>query len=182
MTSGIRLWHADEPPPDGAFDRVWRAARDVSPRTWVAYGDIADIDAVSAGGDGPGTVWRQVFPAQPVAAPAPDATAALMVVFSRPQGITDDEFNAWYDTDHLPPLMTAAVPRVRRFHRRGEEFPYLALYEISDWEAWQAHPGRAVARGTAWMARIRERMARTEGYYSPHTITAVTGQRVGGAV
>src|SRR4029077_9725419 len=158
--------------PEGAFDRVWRAVREVSPRTWVAVADVEDIDAGADAG-APGTGRSQAFPAAPVPAPPPGAAAALMVVFSRPEGITDDEFNAWYDTDHLPPLMTAAVPRVRRFHRAGEEYPYLALYEISDWDAWEAHPGRAIARGTAWMARVRQHMARTEGYYSPHRIQAV---------
>jgi hypothetical protein len=179
VTAGVRLWHADTPPPERAFDRAWQAVRDVSPRTWVAFADVDDVD--TAGAAGPGRLWRQVFPAAPVPAPPPGAVTALMVVFSRPEGLSDDEFNAWYDTDHLPPLMTATVPRVRRFHRDGEEYPYLALYEISDWDAWEAHPGRAVARGTAWMARVRQHMARTEGYYSPHTIGAVTGQRVGGA-
>jgi len=123
-------------------------------------------------------VWRQVFPADAVAAST--TPEALLVVLSRPRGITDDEFNAWYDTDHLPPLMTERVPRVRRFHLAGEEYPYLALYEIASWDAWDSHPGRAIARSTPWMARIRTRMARTEGYYSPAYNPAVTGGPVGG--
>ena len=172
MTPAVRLWHADQPPPEGAFDSVWRSARDSSPRAWLAFSDT-DADADAASAEPVGTVWRQVFPS--AALPAPAAAEALLVVFSRPQGITDDEFNAWYDTDHLPPLMTERVPRMRRFHRDVEEYPYLALYEITDWDAWESHPGRAVARSTAWMARIRRHMARTEGYYSPVRNPAVAG-------
>lgn len=179
MTPGVRLWHADQPPPDG-FATAWESVREVSPRRWVAFTDVADIDTAPPGAAA-GVLWGQVFPEPAVAPPPPGAVGALMVVFSRPQGITDDEFNAWYDTDHLPPLMTAAVPRVRRFHRAGEEYPYLALYEITDWDAWEAHPGRPVARATAWMARVRAHMARTEGYYSPPRIPS-SGQRVGGDV
>lgn len=66
------------------------------------------------------------------------------------------DFNAWYDTEHLPGL--AAVPGVVRAERhRVVEGPgptYHAGYHLADRNAFNSAPWLAV-RGTAWSSRVR---------------------------
>ena len=173
---GTLLWNADTPPSEGAFDRVWIASRENTPSRYAAYRDVDDVTAH----EGPGTPWAQVFPDQPVAAPRADEAGALLIVRTRvTPALTDEEFNAWYDTDHLPPLAaSASCRRVRRFHRPGEEYPYLALYDITDWAAWEVNPARARVRATAWARRVVPLVERTEGYYYSALIAAAAaGER-----
>ena len=71
----------------------------------------------------------------------------------------EDEFNTWYDTEHLPQL--AAVPGVltaRRFKAAGVgiEKTYVALYHmtsvaVSHSAAWQT------AANTPWTEKMRPR-------------------------
>jgi len=175
LRCGILLWHADTLPPQGAFDRVWIACRDRCPSRYVTYRDVDDVTT----SDGPGVPWAQIFPDHGVPAPPPEETAALLVVRTRPtQALDEEEFNAWYDTDHLPPLAaSASCRRVRRFHRPGEAYPYLALYDISDWAAWETNPARAQVRASEWARRVVPLFERTEGYYSPLNAAAATGEQ-----
>lgn len=160
---GIVLWHADRPPPDGCFPQLWLAVRDASPARYVAFRDVDDVTAAS----GPGTAWAQIFPSGVVPPPQPSPQALLLVHSRCTLELDEDEFNSWYDTDHLPPLAESeACLRVRRFHRGDEPYPYLALYEIRDWRSWETNPARAVVRASPWGRRVVPRFQRTEGYYS----------------
>jgi hypothetical protein len=66
------------------------------------------------------------------------------------------DFNAWYDTEHLPGL--AAVPGVARASRyrvvEGSGPAYHAGYDLADRTAFNSPPWLAV-RGTAWSSRVR---------------------------
>ncbi|HEV3124126.1 MAG TPA: hypothetical protein VG266_06075 [Candidatus Dormibacteraeota bacterium] len=170
LRCGVVFWYADAPPPRDRFEHPWVALYDDAPARFAAYLDVDDVTAVH---DSAGTVWQQIFPDGPRTLPAEPESSALMVVHTRPRsGLSDDEFNAWYDTDHLPPLAASdSVVRVRRFHRAGEEFPYLALYDITDWEAWTQNPARPLVRSTPWAKRVVKLFDRTEGYYRPLTAT-----------
>ena len=48
MIPAVRLWYADQPPPDGAFESVWRSARDGAPHAWLAWSDV-DAGTMQAG-------------------------------------------------------------------------------------------------------------------------------------
>lgn len=73
----------------------------------------------------------------------------------------EEEFNAWYDTEHLPAL--AAVPGVLRARRgrllrgagwpQGDPEPYVALYDLERPEV-QASEAWLRARETPWSTRI----------------------------
>ena len=67
----------------------------------------------------------------------------------------EPEFNAWYDTEHLPGL--AAVPgcvRARRFRVAGDERLYVACYDLTAPSALTSDAWLAVRR-TPWSERVR---------------------------
>ncbi|MET0508791.1 MAG: hypothetical protein ABWZ78_11545 [Burkholderiaceae bacterium] len=71
-----------------------------------------------------------------------------------------DDFNAWYDEEHLPGLAAVGgVVRAARFAVGlvgGEPASprYLAAYDLADRDAFDSPAWRAV-RGTAWSNRVR---------------------------
>jgi len=88
---------------------------------------------------------------------APTGAAALLVASMSVEPGAEADFNAWYDTEHLPQL--AAVPGVlaaRRYRATDQESErrYLALYHLRDAgvsrsDAW------AKAANTPWSERMR---------------------------
>ena len=78
----------------------------------------------------------------------------IQIVYSNPLQGRDDEFNEWYDAEHLPQL--GRVPGVlcaRRYRGSGER-KYLALYhlaraDVARSDAWHA------AADTPWTERMR---------------------------
>lgn len=81
----------------------------------------------------------------------------LITVRLGPIAQYDDEFNAWYDTEHVPQL--TAMPgfvRTRRYHCDRLDIPYLAWYETAD-EAVEAgaHFQSVVLNPTPWSLRMR---------------------------
>jgi hypothetical protein len=100
-------------------------------------------------------VYTQIYPEGDAAGPAPaGATAVLLVGLTPPPG-HEEEFDAWYNTEHLPYL--SAVPgvlRARRFAPIDGSKNYLAVYELADpevpaSEAWHK------AADTPWSLRQR---------------------------
>jgi hypothetical protein len=65
------------------------------------------------------------------------------------------DFNAWYETEHLPGLArVSGTVRARRYRRTSGQPLYIACYDlvapdVLGSEAWQA------VRNTAWSARVR---------------------------
>ncbi len=94
---------------------------------------------------------------QPGDAAAPVNAGGLLVASMNIDPSVEEEFNAWYNTEHLPFL--AAVPGVlsaRRYQAEdaGMARKYLALYhlesaDVAKSDAWQK------AAGTPWTARMR---------------------------
>jgi len=85
----------------------------------------------------------------------------------------EDEFNLWYDEEHLP--MLARVPgvlRARRFRDPHGDPRYVALYDLAD-AAVVDHPAWAAALATEWSRRMdqvtrsREWILRLYRSYSP---------------
>jgi hypothetical protein len=79
---------------------------------------------------------------------------ALLVVGVEPEAAFADEFNAWYEEEHIPYL--TAVPgvlRVRRFQAIRDDLPYLAIWDLASADVrgsddWQR------AADTPWTRRI----------------------------
>jgi hypothetical protein len=101
------------------------------------------------------SVYTQIHPKGATAEAAPVGTGALLLVGIAPPPGHEEEFEAWYDTEHIPRL--AAVPgvlRARRFAPVDGSNTYLAVYELADpdvpaTEAW------ANAADTPWTLRQR---------------------------
>ena len=67
-----------------------------------------------------------------------------------------DEYNAWYDREHLPRLVTVpGVVRARRYAAVTANGPkYLTAYELTDPDAFES-PAGLQARKTPWTAKMR---------------------------
>lgn len=88
------------------------------------------------------------------------AGAMLAIAFAVPDA-DEDEFNGWYEEEHVPLLMR--VPgwlRVRRYRVRpgfdGPPWTHLALHELRSEEAL-SRPERAAARDTPRRAALAQR-------------------------
>lgn len=72
-----------------------------------------------------------------------------------------DEYNDWYDREHLPRLVTVpGVVRARRYVAVEHSPRYLTAYELTDRDAFESPEGLA-ARKTPWTARMRSLFANT---------------------
>ncbi|MDO8794280.1 MAG: hypothetical protein Q7J25_06650 [Vicinamibacterales bacterium] len=85
---------------------------------------------------------------------APDEARGLMTIYMRPPASLEEEFNAWYNTEHIPTL--SALPGClggRRFRSPDAPKPYVAMYHLAD----PSICGTALWRETAttpWTARV----------------------------
>jgi hypothetical protein len=87
----------------------------------------------------------------------PDGAAALLTVSMNVDPAAEAEFNAWYNTEHLPQL--ASVPGVltaRRFQAAGEgiEKKYVALYHLTSVDACRSDAWKSAAN-TPWSEKMR---------------------------
>lgn len=67
-----------------------------------------------------------------------------------------DDYNAWYDEEHLPRLVTVpGVDRARRYVAHNGQTPrYLTAYDLSIKDAFESPAGLA-ARKTPWTEKMR---------------------------
>lgn len=99
-------------------------------------------------------------------APAPDAPWMYIVHTDIPDHIVD-EYNAWYDKEHLP--RCAGIPgvlRARRYTSTGiaagtHDGPkYLTAYEFTGPDVWES-PAALQARQTPWTGKMRSLFSNT---------------------
>ncbi len=77
-----------------------------------------------------------------------------------PEPAYDEEYNAWYDEEHIPFLLRVpGVLRARRFRAVEGEPRYLALYDLATPEVRQSE-AFARAADTPWSARMRRHCER----------------------
>lgn len=94
------------------------------------------------------------------AAPAPDAPWLYIVHTDIPDHIVD-EYNAWYDKEHLP--RCAGIPgvlRARRYAATSGSPKYLTAYELTGPEVWES-PAALAARKTPWTEKMRSLFSHT---------------------
>jgi hypothetical protein len=84
-----------------------------------------------------------------------DAPWLYIVHTDIPDGIAD-EYNEWYDREHLPRLVTVpGVLRARRYNRAFGAGPqYLTAYELTAPAVWES-PAAHHARKTQWTDKMR---------------------------
>ena len=100
-------------------------------------------------------VYSQIFPEGAEAEPAPAGTAALLLVGIAPPPGYEEEFEAWYNLEHIPYL--ASVPgvlRARRFAPVDGSDTFLAVYELVDADVPLTDAWRRAAE-TPWTLRQR---------------------------
>jgi hypothetical protein len=99
-----------------------------------------------------------VQPAGDAASSQIDAPLLYAVSFNVPAEAHAD-FDAWYETEHIPLLMECPewlmVRRLRVTDGVPETYTHMALHYLADAKAL-ASPAREKARGTAWRARLAQ--------------------------
>lgn len=115
-----------------------------------------------------------VSPAEPTAALL-DAPVLYAVCFNIPTEAQPD-FDAWYETEHIPLLMQCPdwlmVRRMRVTDGVPETYTHMALHYLADAKALQS-PEREAARKTAW----RDRLAQNDWFKASYTVFDRVGQR-----
>ncbi|MEQ1775272.1 MAG: hypothetical protein ABL891_15955 [Burkholderiales bacterium] len=97
--------------------------------------------------------------------PAPDAPWMYIVHTDIPDHIVD-EYNEWYDKEHLPRCVNIpGVLRARRYMSvactSGNAGPkYLTAYELSGPDVWES-PAALAARKTPWTEKMRSLFSNT---------------------
>jgi hypothetical protein len=108
--------------------------------------------------------------------PSPlDAPVLYAVCFNIPLEAQPD-FDAWYETEHIPLLMECLDwLMVRRMQVSGgipETYTHMALHYLADAKALQS-PERERARKTAW----RDRLAKNDWFKASYTVFDRFGAR-----
>ena len=85
-----------------------------------------------------------------------------------------DEYNAWYDEEHLPRLVTVpGVVRARRYTVVSGNPRYLTAYELTDPDAFESPEGLK-ARRTPWTAKMRSLFHNTRRRMCKLVLPAIT--------
>jgi hypothetical protein len=109
------------------------------------------------------------------AVPSIDAPVLYSVAFNVPPE-AHAEFDAWYESEHVPLLMACAdwlmVRRLRITDGVPETYSHMALHYLADARALQS-PERDKARKTAW----RDRLAKHEWFKASYTVFDRLGPR-----
>lgn len=165
--------HAPER-PDAAHSlmtrQVWRGgATDLAtrgmiadPPRWLALADHARDGAVAAAGT-PLLAWdlEQILPGEQL---SPARAGGVILVSMDVDPAREEEFNDWYNTEHIPHF--SRVPGVivaRRFRAVRGSPAYVALYHVANTDVY-ATPAWMAANETPWILRMR-RFQRNRTYF-----------------
>lgn len=100
---------------------------------------------------------EQILPGDEV---APSGAGGLLLVAMTPAAADEREFNAWYDTEHVPAL--ARVPgvlRARRFRSTLASGPrYVALYHLTAPGVVASAEWKQASESTPMPPKVRERV------------------------
>jgi hypothetical protein len=92
---------------------------------------------------------------------AADDTPFLYIVHTDVPDDIVDEYNAWYDEEHLPRLVTVpGVLRARRYTAVEGHPRYLTAYALTDKDAFSSPEGLK-ARKTPWTEKMRSLFSNT---------------------
>ena len=131
--------------------------------------DVAPADSLDGGdwgvpaeliGDG---INVQTVVYQPLQSTADDYVApdteVLHAAFFRAESKDHDEFNDWYDTEHVPAIVAVdGYENCRRFVAADDECSFLALYDVTTIEVAEGETA-AAATQSPWSDRVRAKIA-----------------------
>jgi hypothetical protein len=136
----------------------WRA--DAVGNTARGREQVAGLTELNCG------LYEQVFPSEEVTPRWSEAARALLLITLESTPAIDEEFNEWYNEEHLPPLLRAAgYLRIRRFRALEGAPTYVTLYDTTSWDDYETMPERNLVRGTPWGRRIFRTVTRTVSHY-----------------
>lgn len=108
--------------------------------------------------------------------PAEDTPWLYIVHTDIPDDIVD-EYNEWYDKEHLPRLVTVpGVIRARRYNATSGAPRYLTAYELTDPNAFESPEGLQ-ARKTPWTAKMRSLFYNTRRRMCRLILPSISGKR-----
>jgi hypothetical protein len=106
-------------------------------------------------------VMTEICRAGAVDSPAPEKAGALLLVGLEPEPAYEEEYNAWYDEEHIPYIIEVpGVLRVRRFRAVDGGLGYLTVWDFANSEVRHT-PAFAKAAETPWTRRMRAHCKRT---------------------
>jgi hypothetical protein len=100
---------------------------------------------------------EQILPGDKI---APENAGGVLLVGMTPAPDAETEFNAWYDTEHVPAL--ARVPGVlcaRRYRTSGGNPKYLALYHLAAPGVVDSPEWKRASESTAMPQRVRDQIS-----------------------
>ncbi len=96
--------------------------------------------------------------------PSPRSAGGVILVSMNIDPAHEDEFNDWYNMEHIPHFnRLAGIIAARRFRATEGEPRYVALYHVETTDIY-ATQGWTAANETPWMLRMR-RFQRDRTYY-----------------
>ncbi|HEY1932733.1 MAG TPA: hypothetical protein VGG99_12025 [Acetobacteraceae bacterium] len=140
------------------------------PRHWLVLADH-DSDHTAATEATPLLAWelQQIVPGDQV---SPSHAGGVILVSMDVDPAHEDEFNDWYNMEHIPHF--SRVPGViaaRRFRALCGAPRYVALYHVEDTGVY-ATPAWMAANETPWILRMR-RFQRNRTYFMFRTPVAI---------
>jgi hypothetical protein len=145
----------------GTLDRAVRGKPDGAAQQWCVLADYRGEPQAA-----PETGWdlEQISPGDRV---SPEGAKALFVVAMNVAAAAEEEFNDWYNLEHIPLLSRVpGVATARRFRAGGGSPRYVAIYHLSDPDAY-ASAQWCEADQTPWIGRMR-RFQSDRAYYMFH--------------
>jgi hypothetical protein len=161
----------DHEPASAARAQLWKGgATDLSTRTMIAdpprWLTIFDHEASQLPPRTERTPLRQWTLEQinPGGLASPETAGGVILVSMNVDPEREDEFNDWYNTEHIPHFnRLAGVISARRFRAIDGDPRYVALYHVENTSIY-ASPGWMAANATPWILRMR-RFQRDRTYF-----------------
>ncbi|MGD9846674.1 MAG: hypothetical protein AB7O60_03060 [Variibacter sp.] len=143
----FQVWRGG-PCVGGTLDPGLRGRED-GERQCCAIADYRDDDAALPKSD---QNFEQINPGGSL---SPDNAGALFIVMMSIAPAVEEEFNDWYDLEHIPRLIQVpGVIRARRFRALAATSRYMAVYHLADAAAY-AEASWCDADRTPWIGRMR---------------------------
>jgi hypothetical protein len=96
--------------------------------------------------------------------PSPESAGGVILVSMNIDPTREDEFNDWYNMEHIPHFnRLSGVVAARRFRATEGNPRYVALYHVENTDIY-ATPGWTAANETPWILRMR-RFQRDRMYF-----------------
>ena len=157
-------------PPGLLVWQIWQGgATALTTRTMTAdpprWLRIAEYEAGSVPPRPEGTIlhWdlEQLLPGRDI---SPDSAGGVILVSMDVDTAQEEEFNDWYNTEHIPHFATVpGVIRARRFRALAGAPRYVALYHVENTDVYKTRAWM-VANETPWILRMR-RFQRHRTYF-----------------